>query len=1278
MKPKSTSRFAGLQSIRPLALVSTITAFAAGSGYATQYTWLGTTDTNWATASNWNANGVAQTNGTFVHRLSVTNTVANSAKPATYNFPGVTTTYTGDSASGGRGLVIGSSTTANSVNSTLVISGGTFSTLGGIGADIIGNGTGNAGTLTIDGTTNSGDAHYVGISLGTSLGLGFGSTATLNIKNGSATVFDLPTNNTTATFNLETGGTLAMNRLVYNGGGNNIINFNGGTLKARIASSTFVATPTNGNTTINVRSLGAIIEADGTNNITIARPLLADAVSLGGGITKNGTANLTLGAVSTTTGAAVVNGGGLVIPAGLTSWKPSSLTHSGNLLNFNLGVYNPSNLACVDTLGALTLNSAITVNVVGSQFVIGQIPLIKYGSKTGAGSLTLNTATLPPGVVATLQDDGAGLIYLDVTQGGFIWSGASATPGIGDWDTTSLNWNGSLATYVSPAPVTFPTISGGGTVTIPADVTPAAVDFTNTSGNDYVLAGAGKITGSALVNKTGNGRVTLNNTNTYSGNTTITSGILSIATTGALPGWNVNSRYPIASGATLAVQNAVSDANVATMLATTGNFGAGTILGFDTEAGDRTYAANLTGAIGVANVGANVLTLSGINSHTGTTLVASGVLAAGSSTAFTGTGPLVMDASTSFDLGASDAAFTTINAGALSNSITTSSGTTGTSTLSLLGGGASFLGAITDGDPRKIAVRCRASNASNVPNNSDNTYSGGLTLLGGIDAATSGTRLLPFSTFTTVDSETGLVTSGPYGTGPIRIGETSTDRVQVYFQNAGRVIANNIIVNTAAGTDTAGTFRVESGSNLISGAILANEASAFFRNNVTGGSAGNGEMTLTGSISTGSNPAAGLTVNAAGVNPLALTLKNETAVANSYTGNTTVTGANTTLILGAANQIPNGAGKGNVAMAASKLDLAGFSETINGLSGSGTVNNFTTGTANTLTLGDGDASASFSGTIANTNGELTLVKVGSGTQTLTGFQTYTGSTTVRGGTLGINSSLDSPTVTIGGATATGSPTLTGAGGTINGTLLVAAASGGAEGTVNPGTAGTAGSLNLSETTIAGTYACDVVADAADALFVSGDLNISGAKFALNTVTPVAGTYPIVTYSGTLTGTFTPVPALPAGASLDYATPGEIKLIVPAAAGYAGWITGFDLPVGDQDPTDDPDYDGISNLMEYVLFNGQPAVSSTSILPTLDASGANFIFTLYRRTDSAVDTTQIFQYGTNLSSWTGVVIPAGSGVTVTPNTPSSGIDKIDISVVKSPNTKLFGRLQVIKP
>jgi autotransporter-associated beta strand protein len=117
--------------------------------------------------------------------------------------------------------------------------------------------------------------------------------------------------------------------------------------------------------------------------------------------------------------------------------------------------------------------------------------------------------------------------------------------------------------------------------------------------------------------------------------------------------------------------------------------------------------------------------------------------------------------------------------------------------------------------------------------------------------------------------------------------------------------------------------------------------------------------------------------------------------ANTYSGDTTVAAG--TLQVGLATAIPNGAGKGNV-IANGTLDTNGFNITINGLSGSGFVDN-ASGSNDTLTVGNNDASSTFSGVIENTGHHLALTKTGAGTLTLSGANTYVAGTTISGGTL---------------------------------------------------------------------------------------------------------------------------------------------------------------------------------------------------------------------------------------------------------------------------------------
>jgi fibronectin-binding autotransporter adhesin len=137
---------------------------------------------------------------------------------------------------------------------------------------------------------------------------------------------------------------------------------------------------------------------------------------------------------------------------------------------------------------------------------------------------------------------------------------------------------------------------------------------------------------------------------------------------------------------------------------------------------------------------------------------------------------------------------------------------------------------------------------------------------------------------------------------------------------------------------------------------------------------------------------------------------------NDYAGDTVINGTNSTaastlqINTGRLNIMPHGTGKGNLILngagatpAVATFHLNGTSQIINGLNSVGASANaiVTSGAAGsvTLTVGDGNANGSFGGIIQNGSGAVGLVKIGTGTQTLTGANTYTNGTTVHGGKL---------------------------------------------------------------------------------------------------------------------------------------------------------------------------------------------------------------------------------------------------------------------------------------
>ena len=116
---------------------------------------------------------------------------------------------------------------------------------------------------------------------------------------------------------------------------------------------------------------------------------------------------------------------------------------------------------------------------------------------------------------------------------------------------------------------------------------------------------------------------------------------------------------------------------------------------------------------------------------------------------------------------------------------------------------------------------------------------------------------------------------------------------------------------------------------------------------------------------------------------------------NSYNGTTVQAG---TLQLG--NSAALGLNTGTLTVNGGLVDLHGFSPTVGALSGTGGVIDNLIATASTLTVGNGGTGGTYSGTIQNTAGAVTLaLAANAGTQYLSGANTYTGGTILNGGLL---------------------------------------------------------------------------------------------------------------------------------------------------------------------------------------------------------------------------------------------------------------------------------------
>jgi filamentous hemagglutinin family protein len=433
--------------------------------------------------------------------------------------------------------------------------------------------------------------------------------------------------------------------------------------------------------------------------------------------------------------------------------------------------------------------------------------------------------------------------------------------------------------------------------------------------------------------------------------------------------------------------------------------------------GAFTFNGIISGAGGIdKQIVATTLTLNGANNYTGSTTITGGTIQLGianalpTSTTLLGTGTL--------ELNGFSQTLANMTGG---NTITNSSGTA--ATLTLNNAGSNTFSGVMSGNLSFVK-----NGAGTLAISSASTYSGSTAINNGT-LQLQGSDLLPSTTAVTLAGGTvldlnnndltigSLSGSGNVTTGGGNLttgGNNSSTTYSGIISDGGDLIKEGTGTFTLTGNNNytgstvinAGTLRMGIANALPSTTAvgIANVAGATLDLNnfdqtiailalggTTGGNVTLGSATLTlnsaasfsyGGVISGTG---GIIKQGAGTQ----TFTN----AQTYTGSTVINGG--TLQLGTNNVFSNTSAVTIANAAGATLDLNGFNDTINVISGGGGVGGTISLGAGTLTTGD-STSNTFAGVISGTGN---IVKQGTGTWTLSGNNTYSGLTTINAGTL---------------------------------------------------------------------------------------------------------------------------------------------------------------------------------------------------------------------------------------------------------------------------------------
>jgi autotransporter-associated beta strand protein len=927
----------------------------------------------------------------------------------------------------------------------------------------------------------------------------------------------------------------------------------------------------------------------------------------------------------------------------------ASASQSGGSINLTVGGSKDGKLILSGDANFTggTINVGFAGNPVGKTF-----DLITYGGEltTAPTSFILDVGRLTAEINPGSGENDKVTLAVSGTTADLTWTG-NESGFANNWDNNvALNFtnDGDPDRFRQFDRVTFGNTSGSTAPVLIGTLIPSAVTF-NHSTNDYTLGGAGTISGTTGITKSGTGTLTINSTtaSNFSGGLNITGGTVAINSA-----QNYTGNITITGAGSRLVQgNAAALGATGSRTITVTNGGQFDFNGFEPGT-SRTHTYRISGdgggngalfnnagaslganagiqnleLLGNATIGgsqrydiARVGTTSGTITGNGHTLTKTGANQihlrgdASNLSIVVNQGILGIEDSNLAVGGASGSV--TVNSGAVlgiwgARTIATPLTLNGGATLRTLGGAAStWSGAITLGGNATIE-----GTGANIT-----SLSGSIAETGGAHALTIRNTTTTAGTYTYNLSNTSMRTgattlrgsvfrvsnAAALGSGAVTIEGNGTAGVVTRMDLDGVTIANDINLSSSAQTGFFGPVTAVNGlTSTVSGVM-----------NVTSNVGNGGHFASSGA---GSVLRITGTINTTGPIP---NIRQGTVEMGTTGGNLTVLQhGEGTLRLVANNGIQSTVALRLGVSNASTLDLNGFNQSLaemvrNGAAAA-TVTN-TAATPSVLTI-NGNVSHTFGGTINNGTGGISLVKRGSSTFTLTGANTYSGDTTVEAGTLSMSNAF-----------------------LANGSAVRVT---------------TGAVLNLTHAAI----------DTVDRLFVDGVQQPSGTYDANN--------------SSFITGT---------GSLFVSSGP-------PAGSAYDSWLIAAGLTPGAPNTAASESYDGsgVSNILQFALGGDilDPKNNGLQALFTKDAADDNNLVLTVAVRDGATfagspsptathdGITYTIQGGTDLNTWTTnveEVTPQNGGGSLTAPT---GYVLKSFRLVQDPvlGSKGFLRVQVVKP